>query len=63
MHSGNLVNGLGRIMHLPSARALSRPRPLTRLLSCTKTRNARQSGMLMPSHVIDSEASNSLRVT
>ena len=43
VHEGNLVNGLGRIMHSPSARALSRPRPLTRLPSCTKTHNARQS--------------------
>ena len=42
VHSGNLVNGLSRIMHSPLAHALSRPRPLTRLPSCTKTRNARQ---------------------
>ena len=44
MHSGNPVNSLGRIMHSPSARALSRPRPLTRLPSCIKTRNALQTG-------------------
>ena len=39
MHSGNIVYGLGRIMHLPLARALSRPRPLTILpySLCTKT--------------------------
>ena len=42
MHSGNLVNALGRIMHLPSARALSRTSStitfVTRLPPCTKTR-------------------------
>ena len=45
MHSGNLVNGLGRIMHLPLACALSRPRPLTRLPLCIKTRNTLHSGI------------------
>ena len=40
MHQGNVVNGLGRITHLPSAHALSHPPPLTRLPSCVKTRDS-----------------------
>ena len=33
-------------MHSPSAHTLSRPRPLTRLPSCIKTRNALQTGYI-----------------
>ena len=63
MHSGNRVNGLGWIVHLPSVRALSRPRPLTRLPSCTKTRNALETGNLNTSFFkIDAEIRNAFPI-